>query len=256
MAQGIFYSTPALSLMWLESSAIFWSLSCASTNICWRKINERPAVWRINNTNFIMSVFSSTNILFIHRTILFYWKFWCSAGLSLYRESSPNGMMPICVSYGLSPTCRRHTVFPVFWPLISGLLSILGLPEESACCITASKAGWTTAWWRMLNTYVLGPCIGFCVCLLPSQPIITVTINLAWDMPRKVHRGIWTHSCSSTVLRGHWLTNKKHFSPQVACSSLSVTLGGEVAENQLSCQKGQRSFLWVMWLLYLFILLI
>lgn len=139
-------------------------------------------MWRINNTNFIMSVFSSTNILFIHRTTLFCWKFWCSAGLILYKGSSPNGMMPICISYGSSPTYRRHTVFPVFQPLISGLLSILGLPEVSACCITASKAGWATAWWKMLNTYAPGPCTHFCVCLSPFQPILTVTINLAWDM--------------------------------------------------------------------------
>lgn len=140
----------------------------------------------INNINFIMSVFSSTNILFIHRTTLFYWKFWCSAGLSLYKESSPNGMTPICVSYGSSPTCRRRTVFPVFQPLISGLLSVV--PEVSACCITASKAGWATAGWRMLNTYV------------PLYSLSCVSFTLSADHhcdhkcclghAVKVHRGI------------------------------------------------------------------
>lgn len=37
---------------------------------------------------------------------------------------------------------------------------------------------------------------------------------------------------------------------------VSHTPWGEVAENQLSCQKRQKSFLWAVWLLYLFILLI
>lgn len=175
MAQGIFYSIPALSLIWLESSTIFWSLSCAGTNICWREIKKRPAVWRKNNNNFIMCVFSSTNILFIQRTTLFYWKFWCSAGLSLYKESSLYGMMPIGVSYALSPTCRRYTVFPVFQPLLFELLTMLGLPEVSACCITASKAGWATAWWRMLL------CVLAFMCAFHPLSWSSLTINLAWD---------------------------------------------------------------------------
>lgn len=135
-----------------------------------------------HNTTQTLSCLFFPPLIFCLFTELLY--FIGSSGVQLvclYKESSPNGTMPICVSYGSSPTSRRHTVFPVFQPLISGLLSILGLPEVSACCTTASKAGWATAWWRMLNTYLPGPCTRFCVCLSPSQPIIIVTINLAWD---------------------------------------------------------------------------
>lgn len=55
----------------------------------------------------------------------------------------------------------------------------------SACHITASKSGGATAWWRMLNTYVPGPCLLFHVHLSPSQPISTVPINLPWDTLRE-----------------------------------------------------------------------
>lgn len=51
----------------------------------------------------------------------------------------------------------------------------------SACCITASKSGWATAWSRTLNTYVPGPSLLFHVHLAPSQLIDTVPINVPWD---------------------------------------------------------------------------
>lgn len=121
-------SCPLPDMAWKQSILIS-KLCWPRKNFCWRKMKKRPAAWRINNTNFIISVFSSTNILFIHWTILFYWQFWCSAGLSLCKVSSSNGMMLMCTSYGSSPTCWRRMVFPALWPLCSRLLSIRGLLE-------------------------------------------------------------------------------------------------------------------------------
>lgn len=82
----------------------------------------------------------------------------------------------------------------------------------------------------------LGNCLmenAQCTCSWPVYSLLCVPFTLSADHycdrksclghAVKVHRGIWACSCSSTVLRGQWLTNKKHFSPQVAFSSLSVT---------------------------------
>lgn len=170
--------------------------------------------------------------------------------------------MLICASYGSSPTHRRHTVFPVFQPLISSYYPSEVCQRWSACRITASKPGWATAWWRMLNMYVPGPCLLFHVHLSPSQLISPVGAH-------KSSLGPGTSLDSESPQRHPSLFMQQHCAGKAVADNqeallpsggllflVSCTLWRKVAENQLSCQKGQKSFLRAAWLFYLFILLI
>lgn len=117
----------------------------------------------------------------------------------------------------------------------------------------ASKSGWVAAWWRMPATYIAGPS---CASHTISAALCHAHKSSMWCAVR-LHRGTGVCSHRSTRLGRQWLTNKKHSSPQVAFSPLiSHAVRSEVAENQLSFQKGQKSFLWAAQLLYLFIFLI
>lgn len=94
------------------------------------------------------------------------------------------------------------------------------------------------------------------VCAFHPLSWSLLTINLAWDT-------LWKSTGASELVHAAaqcWEGSADKQEALLPSGGLlflvSHALRGKVAENQLSCQKRQKSFLWTMWLLYLFILLI
>lgn len=166
--------------------------------------------------------------------------------------------MLICASCGSSPTCRRHSVLPVFQPLIPGLSPSRGFPEVVCLPHNSFKL--------RLGNGLRKDAQHECSWTLSSPSCASFTLSPDQHRAHKsslghaarLYGGIWALLCSSAVLgrQRPWLANEKRFSSGGLLFLVSRTLRRKVAENQLSCQKGQKSFLRAARLFYLFILLI